>query len=132
VDWATRDAQLVERIANAVFRIKNRKTRSARVTLTAIGRELGNQSLLQTKLHKMHLTRAMVLNAVETAEAYSVRRVRQVAARLRVSSPGFRRWELSRAAGLRRQMQNLPAVQAALDYEMLVHVVPNERSHNAA
>lgn len=102
------------------------------MTLTAIGRELGNQSLLQTKLHKMHLTRAMVLNAVETAEAYSVRRVRQVAARLRVSSAGFRRWELSRAAGLRRQMQNLPAVQAALDYEMLVHVVPNERSRNAA
>jgi len=132
VDWASRDAELVEHVANAALRIKNRSGRPTRVSLTAIGRVLGNQTLLQTRLHKMHLTRAMILSVVETAEAFSVRRVRQAAARLRLISPGFRRWELVRAAGLRRQMEDLPAVQAALDYEMLVHISVGELPRSAA
>jgi hypothetical protein len=54
---------------------------------------------------------------IESAEDFAARRVYAAAARLRKAEGAFPRWKLVRAAGLYRQIEGLPKVQAALDCE---------------
>jgi hypothetical protein len=117
VDWATRDETMACQIANIAWRIKNRPGKAVRVSATTIGREMGKQSLLENRPKKLPLTRAMILSVVETAEAFALRRIARAATRLRRTIGTFERWQLIRAAGLRKNLEILESVQAALYFE---------------
>ena len=118
VDWAKRDEELVGQIATAAAHIKNRPGKPRRVTVTAIGRALGKQSLFEASLAKLPLTRSVINSVVESGEYFAVRRVHAAAARLRQTEGAFPRWKLVRAAGLHYRLEHQPRVKTALDYEM--------------
>jgi hypothetical protein len=117
IDWAKRDLELAPQIATAVLHLKNRPGKPKQVTVTAIGRVLGKQALFEASLAKLPLTRSVIKGTIESAEDFAARRVYAAAARLRKAEGAFPRWKLVRAAGLYRQIEGLPKVQAALDCE---------------
>jgi hypothetical protein len=117
VDWAARDEELVGRIATIAKRLQNWPDKPLRITITAIGRMLGKQSLFESALRKLPLTRSVIESVVESREAFAIRRVHMAAAALR-SKGEFPRWKLVRAAGLHRCLERNPDIEIALDYEM--------------
>jgi hypothetical protein len=117
VDWPKRDMELAGQIATAAFHLKNRPGKPRRITVTAIGRALGKQALFEASLAKLPLTRSVINGVIESAEDFAARRVYAAAARLREKEGAFPRWRLVRAAGLYRQLECLPKVNAALEIE---------------
>jgi len=118
VDWANRDEKLAGQIATIAAHIKNQPGRLRRVTVTAIGRALGKQSLFAAALAKLPLTRSVINSVVESGEDFAVRRVHAAAQKLRLKEGAFPWWKLIRAAGLHYRLERHPKVRAALTYEM--------------
>ena len=118
VDWAKRDEELVGQIATIAAHIKNHPGRPNRVTVTAIGRALGKQSLFEAALAKLPLTRSVIKSVLESDEDFAVRRVHSAARKLRMTEGTFARWKLVRAAGLHYRLERQEKVKAALDYEI--------------
>jgi hypothetical protein len=118
VNWANRDEELVGHIATIAAQIKNRVGQPQRVTVTAIGRALGKQSLFEAALAKLPLTRSVINSVLESGEEFAVRRIRMAARKLRQSNGVLQRWKLARAAGLHYRLERQPEIKAALDYEV--------------
>lgn len=118
LDWGRRDMELAPQVATAAAHIRNRLGKPCRVTITAIGRAIGRQSLFESHLRKLPLTRAVMKNVVESDEDFAIRRVQRAAERLRRGQGAFQRWELVRAAGLTRRIQVWPNVVRAIDDEL--------------
>jgi len=118
VDWVGRDEELAGQIATIAAHIKNRPDKLQRVTVTAIGRALGKQSLFEAALSKLPLTRSVIQSVLESGEDFAIRRVHAAARKLRLSEGAFPHWKLVKAAGLHYRLERQPKVKAALDYEM--------------
>jgi hypothetical protein len=118
VDWAKRDEELAGKIATVAARIRNHSGKQQRVTVTAIGRALGKQSLFEASITKLPLTRSVINSLLESGEDFAVHRVHAAAARLRGTEGTFSRWKLVQAAGLRPQLERQPRIKNALDYEI--------------
>jgi hypothetical protein len=118
VDWPKRDEELAGQIATVAARIKNSPDKPQRVTVTAIGRALGKQSLFEAALSKLPLTRSVINSVLESGEDFAVRRVHAAAQKLRSKEGAFPRWKLGEAAGLHYRLERRARVNAALDYEM--------------
>ena len=118
VDWAQRDEELAGQVATAAHHIRNAPDKPRQVTTTAIGRVLGKQSLFETALAKLPLTRDVLHHLIESGVDFAVRRVHAAAARLRQTQGSFARWQLVRTAGLHYHLEHDPKVELALDYEM--------------
>jgi hypothetical protein len=117
VDWASRDERLVGKIATIAARLRLCQEKPRRITITAIGRMLGKQSLFESALRKLPLTRSVIESVIESREAFAVRRVHMAAVVLRLQGE-FPRWKLVRAAGLHPRLERNASVQTALEYEM--------------
>lgn len=132
VDWAKRDEELAGQIATIAAQIKNRIDKPQRVTVTAIGRALGKQSLFEAALTKLPLTRSVIDSALESGEEFAIRRVQNAGRKLRHADETLQRWKLVRAAGLHSRLEHQPNVQAALDYETRPSVkitIVSDRNH---
>ena len=119
VDWKKRDEELAPLAATTAIRLKHGTGRLQRVTVTAIARAMGRQSLFEKNLHRLVLTRTIIRDVVESAEDFAIRRVFQSASELRWRLGNFERWQLVKAAGLRPAIEKLPGVRAALSYELI-------------
>ncbi len=113
VDWAMRDAQLAEAVETSVFRLKSLPGRPVRVTISAIGREMGQLALIQQHLDKLPLTASALEAAIETREAFALRRI-QWTVEYCVKGPVCpARWQLIRLAGVGR-LSTEPGVKEAI------------------
>jgi hypothetical protein len=119
VNWNKRDEELAPLAATTAIRLKHGTGRLQRVTVTAIARAMGRQSLFEKNLHRLLLTRTVIRDVVESAEDFAIRRIIQSASQLRWELGNFERWQLVKAAGLRPALEKLPGVRYALDYELI-------------
>jgi hypothetical protein len=88
----------------AVAIIQSRTKPAIRVSISAIGKELGALALLQVKLDKLPLTRAALEEVVESREQFARRRLIQARKRFADQGEVPEPWELLRAAGIRTDM----------------------------
>jgi hypothetical protein len=114
VDWNMRDRQIAELVKSSAIRIKNAPGRPIRVTLTAIGRDVGQTALLQQHLNKLPLSAEILVKFVETREEFAVRRIEWAALQYNLEDTQSERWELIRRAGVAR-LQSCKVVCAAID-----------------
>ena len=115
VDWKSRDTLLAEEVKKAATHLKDMPGRPVRLSLSALGREVGQLSILQQHLDKLPLTAQALEEFTETREIFAVRRVYWVMEHYfhqRGISPT--RWELIKRAGVER-LATLPLVSDALD-----------------
>lgn len=122
VNWPERDEEFAGKVSVAVLKIRNAPGKPQRITRSAIAKILGKQSLLQRGLAKLHMTRIVIENVVESKEDFAVRRVHMAAARLRETIGPFRRWQLVKEAGLHYHLEQNARVKNAIDLEMRPYV----------
>ncbi|MDD2335824.1 MAG: TnsD family transposase [Geobacteraceae bacterium] len=104
VDWVRRDAELSERIDDAVKAIMQKTYPAMRVTISSIGKELGALSLVQRHLDKLPLARIKIERVLESREDFAVRRLKAAAERFHQLGETPQRWELLRTAGIRKEV----------------------------
>src|SRR5260370_580158 len=102
VDWAERDAGLAEKVISVATRLKNLPGRPVHLTLSAIGRELGQVALLQQHLDKLPKTAEALKGLVESREAYAVRRIQWALLDCIRNNIHLERWPLIKKAGVAR------------------------------
>lgn len=114
VDWETRDKLLADSIKISALRIRDAPGSPQRVTVSALGRNIGQMALLQQHLDKLPLTKEILLHIIETREEFAVRRIHWVAAQYPQGGIRLARWELIRRAGVDR-LKNHKDVRIAID-----------------
>ncbi|HKQ09488.1 MAG TPA: TnsD family Tn7-like transposition protein [Blastocatellia bacterium] len=75
IDWVNRDKDVVSKVETAALQIKNAPERPRRVTISAIGKEIGLSGLLKQKLDKLPRTRKALERVAETLEQFAIRRI---------------------------------------------------------
>jgi hypothetical protein len=117
VDWAERDARLAEEVIFAATRLKNLPGRPVHITLSAIGREIGQVALLQQHLVRLPRTAEALKEHLESREVYAVRRIQWAALDSIQSNIYLERWLLIRKAGVARLAEQ-PQVKDVIDAAM--------------
>jgi hypothetical protein len=87
------------------------------MTLSAIGKAIGQLGVLQKHLDKLPLTSAALQEVVETREVWAVRRIEQVATQAAQDGETLPRWQLIKRAGVERLLKQ-EAIQQALDHAL--------------
>lgn len=118
VDWAERDARLAEEVIPAAVHLENLPGRPVHITLTAIGREIGQAALLQQHLDKLPRTAQVLEGFIESRETYAVRRVQWATKDCIQKNIHLEQWELIRKSGVARlaeQSTVKEAINAAMN-----------------
>jgi hypothetical protein len=119
VDWAKRDAQLAEAVIPAAMSLKNLPGRPMHITLSAIGRKIGQLALLQQHLDKLPKTAEVLGECIESREAYAIRRIRWITTDCIQKNIYLERWLLIKKAGVAR-LASSPQVKEAIDVALQV------------
>lgn len=106
VDWDERDASLASQVISAAAEIRNSPGRPMRVTMRAIGIQLGVTALLENELVHLPRTKAALTMVVESKEEFANRRLQLAAEKLKRQGESLRGWRLIRVAGLRPEHSN--------------------------
>lgn len=101
VNWVKRDEELAERVAMAAEEIRQLPGKPVCLTISSIGKWVGQLALLQNHLAKLPKTKSILEAVVETAEDFQVRRVGYAVEKLRERGELLRTWKIVREAGLR-------------------------------
>lgn len=100
VDWTTRDNLLYKKVKKEILRILTSE-KPQRVTLSRIGKNLGILSMLVKHLDKLPKTKKLLNKFCETTEEYQIRKVADVANRLKNENKNVKTWMVLREAGLK-------------------------------
>lgn len=103
VDWEALDRETVEKVNNAVQKIKF-NIKPVRVTKSAIGNEIGKKALLEKHLDKLPKTKELLNIVTESIEQFQCRRVRHVSQRCIETEGTLKSWKIVREAGLSSQI----------------------------
>ena len=115
VDWCARDSGLIDRVTAAADRIRNQPGQPRRVTVRAIGIELGIAVVLKTQKTKLPRTKAALAVLVESTEEFVLRRIRWVVDTLTIQRSRATRSEIMRLAGIGSRALSMLSVQCAID-----------------
>ncbi len=118
VDWDSRDIELAEKVKLAASEIKSEPGRPVQLTITAIGREIGQLALIQQHLNKLPLTSHALTSIVETREDFAIRKIWWAVEQYRLKSRIPIRWELVKIAGVER-IALQTTIQAAIQEALL-------------
>ncbi len=119
VDWESRDIQIASDVQSAVTRLKVKQGRPKQITLSAIGRDIGQLALLQQHLDRLPLSARLLAESVETREEFAVRRVQWVVEQCLQEETNPSRWTLIKRAGVER-IAAYPAVHNATEIGLRV------------
>ncbi len=112
VDWQARDTQLAQSVKETAAYLGTLPGRPTRISLAAIGRSIGQLALLQQHLEKLPLTAKALNEAVETRDAFAVRKVLWTVDRYRQEQVYPTRWQLVKRAGVERLATSAIAQEA--------------------
>jgi hypothetical protein len=101
-------------VQSAVTRLKEKPGKPKRITLSAIGREIGQLALLQQHLVRLPLSARLLAESVEAREEFAVRRVQWVVGQCLQEDSNPSRWTLIKRAGVER-IATHPAVHNAIE-----------------
>lgn len=119
VDWEKRDSKLALAVRESANRLKATLGRPIRITKTAIGRDLGQVTLLQQKIRKLPLTAAALDEVVESRADFAIRRVRRAAELFSQADTQPRAWELISRANVYGLM-SVPCVMDAVNESLRI------------
>ncbi|HUW65272.1 MAG TPA: TnsD family Tn7-like transposition protein [Spirochaetia bacterium] len=115
VNWAERDHAMAAQVDGAVERLKMRSNPIARISATAIGRELGCLSWLQKHPEKMPNTWNRIGEVVEDRVAFACRRLQQTRDSFVDMGIHAKAWQLLRQARIRDDLAKLPVIRSLIE-----------------
>lgn len=123
VDWAKRDNEIAEKVKEvANEELNNPLKKPERLTISSIGKKIGELSLLQKHLNKLPKTKKLLGDVIESIEEFQIRRVKYVAQQIREREELVREWMIVREAGLRPGYSEKvkQAIEAEMEKEMKI------------
>lgn len=117
-DWKSIDSELAAAIEATARRIREMPERPARISLSAIAREVGHKSWLEFSLHKLPLTSKSLEVNLESKEAFLLRRVRWAEEQFSQTGSCPARSHFEERAGTYNRSGKTSTVQSAVDAAM--------------
>jgi hypothetical protein len=114
-DWEKIDQDLSHQVRASVQRIRSIPGRPGRVTLSAIIKDVGQQSWLERYLHKLPLTAQVIAEDVESYEDHLIRRLEWAAGCFHDEGIIPTRIKLLRYAGEHRSIVKSQKIQECID-----------------
>jgi len=116
VNWAERDERLAGEVKTAVQHLKHMPGRPVRISVEAIGRQVGQFRALRSGLDRLPLTSKALAELVETPEAFAVRRILWAVELYQREGVCPKRWQLIERASIKpKHLLKWPLVQQALE-----------------
>lgn len=100
VDWGIRDIELAKKIYRAADKIRGQSRKVTRLTVSSIGKEIGELALLQRKTALLPLSRETLEFLVEDRDQFAIRRVHFASDIMKARNEVLVRWKLARLAGV--------------------------------
>ncbi len=129
IDWQKRDHELAANVPEAIRTIKALPGRPVQVTRARIGTLLDAPSITDHRLKQLPWTQAVIARAVESREAFALRRVawaKTECERLKLAPV---RWRFVRMAGIRRDLEKSARTARAIQRAMVqLNQVVNHRA----
>ncbi|MDY7046525.1 MULTISPECIES: TnsD family Tn7-like transposition protein [unclassified Virgibacillus] len=116
VNWKMRDEKLSMLIKEEGERIKGNEDDLVRVTISAIGKQLGILSLLEKQLDVLPKCKEALNEVTETIEEFQIRRIKIKASQMRNLNIEVKEWRIMRYSGLGECLN--PDVLNAIDKEI--------------
>ena len=114
VDWESRDVQIASEVQSAVPRLREKPGKPKQITLSAIGRDIGQLALLQQHLNRLPLSARLLAEVVETREEFALRQIRWVVEQCLQEGTNLSKWTLIKKSGVER-IATHPAVLGAIE-----------------
>ncbi len=112
VDWNERDQYLVDQVFKAVKKIKeSEQFGKTRLSLSSIGKEIGELMVLQKHLDKLPKTREALKIVSETKEKFRIRRANIAISQITERGEALQPWKIAREACIRPEFM-APVIQA--------------------
>ena len=115
VNWEERDAELAIKAKHSAEQLKKSSGRPAHITISSIGRDLGQKGLLQHQLHKLPQTAQVLTEVVETYEEFAIRRIWWAADCFRTEGIYPKRTKLLLRASVSQKIATTPQVSSAIE-----------------
>jgi hypothetical protein len=115
VNWEERDAELAIKAKRSAEQLKKSSGRPAHITISSIGRDLGQKGLLQHQLHKLPQTAQVLTEVVETYEEFAIRRIWWAADCFRSEGIYPKRTKLLLRASVSQKIATTPQVSSAIE-----------------
>ncbi|MEG6512524.1 TnsD family transposase [Desulforamulus ruminis] len=128
VNWLQRDQEILNKVIDAVNEIKSREGKLTRVTISSIGKAIGDLCVLQKHLDKLPCTKMLLQKLVETEEDFQIRRVSKAAERLRAQDEPVKLWKIIRESGLRPNYSErvTTQIESELSRELSLPIIGGE------
>lgn len=114
VNWSKRDLLLSKKLRQAATNLTDREP-AIRITVTRLGREIKQESLLSQHLGKLPLCRKVLEEVIETREKFALRRIQLVTKKLMLTGERIPHWKFVRLCGLRNDLLAMPEIAHALE-----------------
>jgi hypothetical protein len=114
VDWESRDIQIVSEVQCAVTLLTQKTDKPKRITLSAIGRNIGQLALLQQHLDRLPQSASLLAQSVESRVEFAVRRIQWTVEQFLQEDTNPSRWTLVKRAGIAR-MATHPVIANAIE-----------------
>lgn len=111
VDWGFRDREMLEMVKETVERLLCTNEKPERITISRIGKKLGNLALLEKHMTKLPMTNVYLKSNIETIIDFQKRRIRWAIDNSEAEESAW--WKIARKAGI-RDIKN----EALKDYYM--------------
>lgn len=120
VNWSERDNVIRNKAKRVIHEEFKCSVKPTRITISFIGKQIGELSLLQKHIEKLPKTKALIENHQETVEEFQIRRVKYISSILREQQDVVMEWQIVREAGLRpgysQRVQRQVEIEIALNY----------------
>lgn len=119
INWEQRDEELFEKVKKATADLLARTENLRRITIKALGDEIGELALLEQQLHKLLKTKNYIDKVSENEAQYRKRRVQGVIEKMQVEGQQISGWRTMREAGIKEKY--LEDVIELLDDREILH-----------
>lgn len=106
VDWEKRDQEILNRVKEATWELRNWSEKPKRVTVKGIGDAIGERALLEQHLDKMPKTKAFINEVWESEQEFRLRRVKHVIQDMSETGEVVKTWKVLRRANIKKKFFN--------------------------
>ncbi len=120
IDWEKRDIELYELVDNAISQLITADTKPIRITISAIGKRINKQALLDKYLDKLPLTKEYLERNIEGQEDYHRRKIKWAIKKLLLENKEPVAWRINKTAGIKNYKTSEIALMIKKEQERLL------------
>jgi hypothetical protein len=105
IDWDKRDKEIAKEVIPTTINLLT-QTKLKRVTITAIGKQLGKLSILERHIDKLPLTKFILNEVTESIEEFQKRRIVWAVEQLNLKEDSLNSWKIKKLAGLKTNVSS--------------------------